>query len=96
MYSVETCFPPPSDVHPEFNNDDYISSNLALLHIYYNKRLFMRNERGELFGIIDLFSNIGGLLGLCMGFSALSALEFFYFFSARLYFNIKLPRKESL
>ncbi len=29
--------------------------------------------------MIDLFSNVGGLLGLCMGFSFLSVIEIFYF-----------------
>ena len=39
----------------------------------------MRNERDELYGAVDIISNIGGLLGLCMGFSMLSAVELVYF-----------------
>ena len=39
----------------------------------------MRNERDELYGTLDIISNIGGLLGLCMGFSMLSAVEVIYF-----------------
>ena len=39
----------------------------------------MRNERDELYGMLDIISNIGGLLGLCMGFSMLSAVEALYF-----------------
>ena len=39
----------------------------------------MRNERDELYGALDIISNIGGLLGLCMGFSMLSAVEIVYF-----------------
>ena len=39
----------------------------------------MRNERDELYGKLDIISNIGGLLGLCMGFSMLSAVEIFFF-----------------
>ena len=33
-------------------------------------------------------------LGLCMGISALSALEFLYFFTLRLFFNVTVPREE--
>jgi hypothetical protein len=39
----------------------------------------MRNERDELYGFVAIVSNIGGLLGLCMGFSMLSAVELLYF-----------------
>ena len=39
----------------------------------------MRNERDELYGELDIISNIGGLLGLCMGFSMLSAVEIVFF-----------------
>ena len=39
----------------------------------------MRNERDQLYGLVDIISNIGGLLGLCMGFSMLSAVEIVYF-----------------
>ena len=67
-----------------------------MLHIYFNKLHFMRHERAELYGIVDFFSNVGGLLGLCMGFSVLSLLEFVYFFTARLFFNITIPRKENI
>ena len=41
----------------------------------------MRNERDELYGTVEIISNIGGLLGLCMGFSMLSAVELLYFAS---------------
>ena len=54
----------------------------------------MRKERGELYSFVELFSNIGGLLGLCMGFSALSLVEFAYFFTLRLFFNVKMSRRE--
>ncbi len=80
--------------HPEYNDTTYVEDNLAIMHIYFKHLHFMRHERGELYGPIDFISNIGGLLGLCMGFSALSAIEAIYFFTMRLFLNIKLPRKE--
>lgn len=71
-------------------------NNLAVLHIYYEEQHFMKHERSELYGVVDLFSNIGGLLGLCLGFSFLSFVEFVYFFTMRLGFNITIPRVEKV
>ena len=48
----------------------------------------------QLFSVIDLFSYIGGVLGLCLGFSAMSALECCYFFALRLGLNIRNKRDE--
>ena len=36
-----------------------------------------------LYGVTDFISNIGGLLGLCMGFSLLTAIEVVYWFLVR-------------
>ncbi len=82
--------------HPEYKEAEYVSSNLAIVHVYFDKIHFMRHERSELFGITDFFSNIGGLLGLCMGISSLSLVEIFYFFVIRLGFNLGIPRREQL
>ena len=79
---------------PHYSNDTYVSNNLAMVHIYFKTLHFMRQERAELFGIVDFFSNIGGLLGLCMGVSALSVVELAYFFTLRLGLNVCLPRRE--
>ena len=79
---------------PHYSNDTYVSNNLAVVHVYFKSLHFMRQERAELFGIVDFFSNVGGLLGLCMGVSIISGLELLYFFTARLYYNIVTPRTE--
>ncbi len=73
-----------------------MANNIAILNVYFKNLHFMRQERGELFGFVDLFSNIGGLMGLCCGLSALSVVEVIYFFSIRLYFNRAMHRKEVL
>ena len=52
------------------------------------------HQRGELYTFIDFLANIGGLMGLCLGISTMSILEFIYFFTARLYYNIVTPRNE--
>ena len=48
----------------------------------------------QLFSTVDLLSYIGGVLGLCLGFSAMSALECIYFFTLRLGLNIRMKRSE--
>ena len=85
-----------SGAHPEFKNDSYVNDNLAVLHIYFDKLHFMTYERKELYDIIDFTAYLGGLLGMCMGFSLLSAIEVVYFFTARLYYNYVTPRNEDV
>ena len=83
-----------AEAHPEFQNDTFVSNNLAVMHIYFDKLHFIMHQRGELYTATDFLANIGGLMGLCLGISAMSVLEFLYFFTARLFFNITTPRSE--
>ena len=39
--------------------------------------------------LFSLTANIGGTMGLCLGFSLVSAMEFIYFFTARLLLDEK-------
>ena len=39
--------------------------------------------------LFSLTANIGGTMGLCLGFSLVSAVEFIYFFTARLLLDEK-------
>ena len=81
---------------PDNYTEADVQDNLAVVHIYLKHLHFLRRERGQLYGVIDFFSNIGGLLGLCLGFSAVSAIEFFYFFTIRMFYNNSMNRKEQL
>ncbi len=65
----------PLDVHPEYDNDSYVEQNLALMHIYFKNLHFIRHQRGEFYSFVDFFSNVGGLIGLCLGVSAISVVE---------------------
>ena len=49
-------------------------------HLEYRKTENMR--------FIDLISQLGGLFGLCLGFSFISFIEIFYWISIRLCRNI--------
>ncbi len=63
------------ETHPEYNNDSYVENNLSLMHIYFKNMHFIRQQRGEFYGFVDFFSNVGGLIGLCLGVSAISVVE---------------------
>eukprot|EP00094_Tigriopus_californicus_P012851 TCALIF_12426-PA protein Name:"Similar to ppk28 Pickpocket protein 28 (Drosophila melanogaster)" AED:0.14 eAED:0.15 QI:199/0.5/0.4/1/0.75/0.8/5/0/353 len=83
------------ETHPKLLNDSYVHDNVAIVNIFFKDQHFMRHERSELFGITDFFANIGGLMGLCMGFSILSLVEFVYFFSLRLILHIQAQKSKS-
>ncbi|KOB64264.1 Gonad-specific amiloride-sensitive sodium channel 1 [Operophtera brumata] len=59
------------------------------LDIYFKKPQFISMRRSELFGLTDFLANIGGLLGLFLGFSFLSLVEIIYFITLRLGFKFK-------
>ncbi|KAF2893162.1 hypothetical protein ILUMI_13013 [Ignelater luminosus] len=75
-------------------NNLSLVSNISRLHhsylaVYYKELQFLASERNELYGYVDFFASIGGLLGLFIGFSVTSVLEIFYFATLRLRCNIK-------
>ncbi|KAH1016542.1 hypothetical protein HUJ04_007744 [Dendroctonus ponderosae] len=69
-------------------DEEGLSSSQLLL--YFKGNTFIPQERHELFGTFDFLANVGGLLGLFIGFSLLSMVELFYFLSLRIICNVKL------
>lgn len=69
------------------NEDD-----LTIVHVYIGQDSFYAKVRKELFGPLDLFANTGGLMGLCLGFSALSLIEVVYFLTLRACWKSKRNR----
>ncbi|CAL8072486.1 unnamed protein product [Orchesella dallaii] len=68
--------------------DKYSSDRkVSIVHVYFSVDSAYPRLRQELYTIIDLLSNTGGLLGLCMGFSFLSLLEILYYFTIRIFFR---------
>lgn len=53
--------------------------------VYFGSDEFVAYKRFESYGTVGLLSNIGGLLGLFLGLSALSVIETIYFFTLRLF-----------
>lgn len=65
--------------------DDNITEDLysASASIYFGDDEFIAYKRFESYGTVRLLSNIGGYLGLFLGISVLSVVEFIYFFTLR-------------
>ncbi|KAH9641441.1 hypothetical protein HF086_006057 [Spodoptera exigua] len=54
--------------------------NMLVVHFYFEENTFMRFTKGEIFGLTEFLC---GLLGLCMGFSMMSAVELLYYLTLR-------------
>ena len=70
-------------------SSERIKSDIAVVNVFFERDNFVQVKRTELYGILALFSNIGGLLGLCMGVSAISFVELIYFFTVKLFSSSK-------
>lgn len=66
---------------------------LTKLDIFFKDRQFVKLHRSELFGQTDFMANIGGLLGLFLGFSVLSLIEIVYFSTLRVWWKIRYNRQ---
>ncbi|XP_054276689.1 pickpocket protein 28-like [Macrosteles quadrilineatus] len=71
------------------HDSKYFQTNMAVLHVFVVDTQFTAKQRGELFGFTEFLSNTGGLLGLFIGFSFLSATEAIYFLTLRIWCSKK-------
>lgn len=60
----------------------------ASASIYFDDDEYIAYKRFASFGTVSFLSNIGGLLGLFLGVSVLSIVEFLYFFTLRFIDNL--------
>ncbi|XP_050521251.1 pickpocket protein 28-like [Daktulosphaira vitifoliae] len=74
-------------------NITYFKKNMAVVHYFFEETQFTGYTKGELFGFTEFLSNTGGLLGLFMGFSFLSAIEIIYFVTLRLWCSLKRKKR---
>lgn len=68
---------------------------MAFLYIFFADTHVTTFERIETQTITTFFAYIGGLLGLFLGVSLLSIIEFAYFATLRLYWTIRRSRTEN-
>ena len=68
------------------------SVNAIFIDILYSSNNDSEYRRTVNMGPIDFVSQLGGLFGLCLGFSLISFIEIFYWFSIRLFRNCVTQR----
>ncbi|KAM8720425.1 hypothetical protein ACLKA7_006470 [Drosophila subpalustris] len=56
-----------------------VERSIAIVNLYYKEHTFRASKQTEFIGISDFLSNVGGLMGLFLGFSFLSIAECVYF-----------------
>lgn len=61
---------------------------MSSVMIYFDHYLMTSLKREEQYTRTDFLAICGGLLGLCLGVSALSIIEFLYFLTLRLYWTL--------
>ncbi|XP_055843608.1 pickpocket protein 28-like isoform X2 [Episyrphus balteatus] len=66
---------------------NFSTTRISQISIHFNDHQFNGLKRSELYSTTDLIANCGGLLGLFMGVSILSMVEFVYFFTLRILTN---------
>lgn len=81
-----------SSLVPWFFSDDK-SLKYSRLEVYFKKSRYLSMRRSELFGWTDFVANIGGLLGVFLGFSFLSLVEIIYFATIRIGVALKRDRE---
>ncbi|XP_017110495.2 pickpocket protein 28 [Drosophila elegans] len=60
-------------------NKSYLSENIAVINVYYRESVYHGNTKNAYVGLTEFLSNVGGVMGLFMGFSVISLAEIFYF-----------------
>ena len=72
-------------VNPKY---EAFNKDIAIVKFYFDKSSTLQYMRYERLTMTGYISQIGGLLGLAMGFSFVSAAEIFYWVTVRLFRNI--------
>ena len=67
---------------------DAFEKDISIVDFYFSKSTIMQFKRSERMTWVDYISQIGGLLGLAMGFSIISAIEIVYWVTIRLCRNV--------
>ena len=85
-----TCQNWPDTLFDQIDNGDfdnltkevngYAKDNLALIHIFIQNPFVTKIKRDESMTVTNYVGNTGGLLGLCLGFSFISAVELVLWF----------------
>ncbi|XP_013139169.1 PREDICTED: sodium channel protein Nach-like [Papilio polytes] len=61
------------------------NESTTVMHFYFPKTTFVRQKQETVISLINFFSNLGGVFGLCLGFSHISLFEICFY----IYIGIK-------
>merc|ERR1712128_232109 len=59
--------------------------DIVVLNIFFGKSTAIEYEKSRRMTETDFLSNLGGLFGLCLGFSIISFIEIVYWFIIRMF-----------
>ncbi|XP_061393669.1 pickpocket protein 28-like [Musca vetustissima] len=77
-----------------FRIEDVATTKWSHLIVHFKENQFITSKRSVLFGFTDFLGNCGGVLGLFMGFSILSLIEWFYHITLRLWSNMRSRKRQ--
>ena len=69
---------------------------ISQICIYIKENGVVKYARTVTYGMMDLIGFFGGIIGLCVGFSLLSGAELIYFFTLRLFFDMKNEKENKI
>ena len=70
---------------------DAYEKDIAIVNFYFGKSTFWQFQRAENMTLADYIAQLGGFLGLFLGFSFVSAIEILYWLTIRLVRKLELP-----
>ena len=74
-------FPSLNEKSPTY---DAFEKDISMVTFFLESTTVYEFERKPIMNVVDFISQVGGLLGLCMGFSMISAIELMYWFTYRM------------
>ena len=76
-------------VHKDSKNYNAYDKDVAMVNFFFESSTCFEFVRQPRMTIIDFISSVGGLLGLCMGISFVSAVELIYWLTVKMAKNTK-------
>ena len=75
-----------NEMHPTY---DAFKQDIAMVNFHFDKTSGLQFKRAPRLTLLDFISQMGGLLGLGIGFSLVSGAEIIYWLTIRLFLNFK-------
>ena len=78
-------FPATLEKNPKY---DAYEKDIAMVTFFFESSTVFEYTREERMTLIQYISQMGGLLGLCIGFSLISGVEIIYWLTIKLFRNV--------